>query len=282
MGYCKAYKIIEQLKITQMFTLFQSYFQEGYFFPGEYHDFWECVYVISGNICASGDQRVYTLNAGDIIFHKPMEFHKFHVESPEGARLFIFTFSLQGNLCDSLKNSVFSLKESQDYYLKEFIGHLEKNASITQKFSCNHHDYMKQFYHSATFSQMIANILERFFLMLCEDGISLNTLVTPDTMEFRKIVTFMQEHIYENLSVDDIASQCCFSATTLKRIFSKYAGMSVHKYYVLLKINRATLLLQEGTSVTETAHILGFSDQAYFSKVFKKHTGISPSQCARL
>lgn len=265
-----------------MFTMFQAYYNADFSFSGEYHDFWECVYVLDGSICASGDQRVYTLNTGDIIFHKPMEFHKFHVESEKGAKLFIFTFSLQGDFCDFLKNSVFSLTEQQNFFLTSFLKELSEDYLKANTDFFQELDYMKKFYSLPTYSQMVAVSLERFFLMLCENGVSMKTLVTPETLEFRKIVTFLQEHLFENLSVDEIAAHCCFSTASLKRIFSKYAGMSVHKYFILLKINRATLLLQEGNSVTETAQLLGFSDQSYFSKVFKKHTGISPSQCARL
>lgn len=282
MYYHKLYKIPEQLKITNLFSFFQRYYPAGFSFSGEYHDFWECVYVLEGSICASGNERVYSLAPGDIIVHKPMEFHKFHVDCPDGALLLIFSFSMEGNMCESLENRVFSLRDNQKQVLMSLLDYLGKKLSENVPSPDGETDYMLQFYNTPTYPQMISVSLIRFFLLLCEDGNSSHTLTTPDALTFRNITTFLQEHVFENLSVDDIAQHCCLSPTGLKRIFSKYAGISIHKYFMLMKINKATLLLQEGKSVTETAQLLGFSEQSYFSKAYKKQTGISPSHCARL
>ena len=65
-----AYTIREQIRITDMYSLFQAHFHRGYAFPGETHNFWECLYVMNGEACVSGNERVYNLSDGSIIFHK--------------------------------------------------------------------------------------------------------------------------------------------------------------------------------------------------------------------
>ena len=62
----KSYKIVDEIKITQMFSMFEQKKGKEFSSPGEMHDFWECMYVIDGNICASGDERVYHLGVNDI------------------------------------------------------------------------------------------------------------------------------------------------------------------------------------------------------------------------
>ena len=73
----KPYKINQLINITEMYSFFERQFGKDYSFPGESHNFWECMYVEDGSVCVSGDERVYSLKSGEIIFHKPMEFHKF-------------------------------------------------------------------------------------------------------------------------------------------------------------------------------------------------------------
>lgn len=282
MKYHTLYKIPEQLKITNMFSVFRKHFAAGFSFAGEYHDFWECVYVLRGKICASGNERVYSLTPGDIIIHKPMEFHKFRVDSPEGAVLFIFSCSMEGELTEALEERVFSLSEEQKCAIDELIGYLDGKMPADFQSWDGEENFLIPFYSSPTYPQMLSSLLTRFFLLLSEDGNHTKTLSTPEAVTFREITTFLQEHVCDMLSVDDIARHCCLSPTSLKRIFSKYAGMSIHKYFMLMKINKATLMLQDGISVTETARRLGFAEQSYFSKAYKKQTGISPSHCARL
>lgn len=270
-----SYKINEYVKIPEMFSLFRQHFNSDYSFGGEYHNFWECVYVINGSICASGDERVYSLNAGDIIFHKPMELHKFHISSPHGASLFIFSFSLGGDACNVLANRVFCLSEKQKSVLHSLLDYLTKNTLST---NAAFTDYIPHLYSSPTYSQAVSAHLCGLFLMLCENGSSAPVLTTSDAVIFGNAVTFLQKHICEPLSVDEIAQACCVSDTGLKRIFSKYAGMGVHKYFMQMKINKASSLLKDGMNVTEVAEALGFSEQSYFSKVYKKQTGFSPSR----
>lgn len=91
-----SYSVREQIRITDMYTLFQLHYDSGYAFPGETHNFWECLYVMEGEVCASGNERVYNLSLGSIIFHRPLELHKFIVNSPGGADLLIFFLYCRG------------------------------------------------------------------------------------------------------------------------------------------------------------------------------------------
>ena len=100
----KPFKIEEILKITEFYSMFECNRPGGYNFSGETHDFWECVYVIDGNVCVTADDRVYNMKTGDFIFHKPLELHKLYVDKEKFAKLFIFSFSLSGILSSFFEN----------------------------------------------------------------------------------------------------------------------------------------------------------------------------------
>ena len=92
----RAFPINEQIHISDLYSLFQIHYDKDYEFAGETHNFWECLYVMDGEVCVSADERVYNLKSGEIIFHKPLELHKFTVTSNGGVDVLIFSFSAEG------------------------------------------------------------------------------------------------------------------------------------------------------------------------------------------
>ena len=271
--------VTKQITIDKFYSFFEVHRDNGFSFPGETHNFWECVYVQNGSILASGDERVYALTKGEIIFHKPMELHKYLVEG-EGADLLIFSFSLEGPLTEVLKNKVFFLSNEQQALVASMLRYVRKKLSelpITTP-EIPEHQYLLPFERLAAYPQILTTYVYQLILSLIGDG-SISTVSTaPDAKIFRKAVNYLNNQIAEQPSVPEIAAFCNTSEATLKRIFDKYAGISIHKYFVKMRINVATELLQNGFGVSEVAEKLGFSGQAYFSAAYKRETGINPSE----
>ena len=78
--------------------------------------------------------------------------------------------------------------------------------------------------------------------------------------------------------MDEIGMNCGLSVSTMKNLFRQFNSMGIHEYFLHLKIEEAVRLLGTGMTVGETAECLGFSNQSYFSTVFKRLTGESPGQ----
>lgn len=268
----------EQLHIESFFSFFETHYDNGYNFPGETHNFWECVYVLDGSICVSGDERVYNLSQDEIIFHKPLELHKFYVNCDAGATLLIFSFSLTGPLVDSLKNMVFRLPDEQKCIitsLRSYIRHKQKEHGIPDELSMK--SYLFPFEDTSSYLQMLTTYIYQLILSLIGDGNVSEVSTAPDALIFGKAVNYMNSQICAQPAVSEIAHYCSVSESSLKRIFYKYSGIGIHKYFLKLKVKAATELLESSFGVAETAEKLGFSSQAYFSAVFKRETGICPS-----
>ena len=269
-----AYKVSEQIWIPDMYSLFKRHYEYGYSFSGETHDFWECVYVADGSMCVSADERVYNLSRGEIIFHKPMELHKFHIEDKKGADLLIFSFSAIGELTQFLQNKVFKLSIEQN----EIVHNLTKYITRFDKNSEDATAYVEKFEENKVFSQRIATYIQMLVLSLADGGTVSAVSHAPDAVLFNKAVSYMNKNAYDKALISDIAQYCNVSDAGIKRIFSKYAGMSVHKYFLKIKFKIAAELLEKGESVSTVAHVLGFSSQAYFSKSFKREMGYYASE----
>ena len=88
---------------------------------------------------------------------------------------------------------------------------------------------------------------------------------------------YLHAHLSEKISLSDIAQETFFSVSRLEEIFKRETGASIVEYLLKERIRRAKRLLTEGAlSLTETAKEVGFDDYNYFSRTFKKRTGISP------
>lgn len=276
----KAYKINRLLDIEEMFSFFEIYCEENYEFRGESHNFWECLYVEKGEVCVSADERVYSLKEGSIIFHKPLEFHKFYIDSGKFAKIAVFSFSLEGQLSNYFRSKVFILSEEQKAIFYSMIDYVRK----TVKKAGDIEDVMylqclQPFKISKTYPQMLTTYLYQLFLSLVDNGTASDIIYNSyDADLFRQAVDYMNSNVSMHLSVADIAEFCNTSEATLKRTFDKYAGIGVHKYFMQIKIKAAAELLQDGVSVSNTAERLGFSSQGYFSATFKRETGKLPSE----
>ncbi len=94
----------------------------------------------------------------------------------------------------------------------------------------------------------------------------------------QKARMMMVDNLFGSLEMEDISTALGISYTHFRSIFKDYTGQSPYQYYLNLKINKAKELLESGDfAVKEVAHDLSFENQYYFSRLFKKKTGVSPS-----
>ncbi|RHP35673.1 response regulator transcription factor [Lachnotalea sp. AF33-28] len=97
--------------------------------------------------------------------------------------------------------------------------------------------------------------------------------------EVRVVLDYIEAHYQEKLSLDFLAGYVNFSPSYLTRVFKKETGKTISDYVNEYKINKAAELLTcQDLLVKEAAGCIGIDDQYYFSKLFKKYKGETPSQ----
>ena len=271
-----AIEIRDAVKVTALYTFFTVHYEKDFTPAGDIHSFWEFMYVLDGQVCVLADERVYNLKSGDIIFHKPMELHKFTVTSDEGADILVISFSLTGEVAPFFENKVFFLSPSQKSIIKSLIDYGEGKLKETPCNEVVFRRFLAKELINPVYLQTVALYMNELFLSLVKEGSITYELTTGETNLFKTAVGYMSENLTENPTIKDIAKACNVSSSTLKRLFTKYAGGSIHRYFLGMKLNRAASLLRQGKSVTEVTEILNFSSQSYFSVCFKRETGLSP------
>jgi len=94
------------------------------------------------------------------------------------------------------------------------------------------------------------------------------------------IETYLQEHYQMDISLQDLADRFGFTQEYLGKIFKKYTGETLSKYLTRLRVNEAKHLLLNNREleIQKVGELVGYKDGFYFSRVFKNHTGIQPSE----
>ena len=97
---------------------------------------------------------------------------------------------------------------------------------------------------------------------------------------FQDIVEYMKAHLSESLSVQEICREVGVSQAALSRLFRTYAGVPYKNYLTNLRIETAKTILKENPEIfiKDVAEYVGFTDQFYFSRVFRSVTGQSPTE----
>jgi AraC-like DNA-binding protein len=93
-----------------------------------------------------------------------------------------------------------------------------------------------------------------------------------------RVIAFMRAHLEDNLSLDELAASTSLSKQHLHHLFKQSVGYAPVEYYLRLKMQRAVQLLDlTDRSIKDICLSLGFQDPYYFSRLFKKIMGLSPS-----
>lgn len=94
-----------------------------------------------------------------------------------------------------------------------------------------------------------------------------------------RAIDYMHAHLAENLSLADVAAAVGSAPSHLSRLFIRHAGDTFVHVFCRLRISAAKDLLHSGQyRIKEVCSMVGFNDQAYFSKVFRKYEGVSPAE----
>ena len=115
-------------------------------------------------------------------------------------------------------------------------------------------------------------------MVLCELAESCYSIPATANELIEQSIRFMEEHITESVSLDEIAAHINLSKYYFNRLFSKHIGMTPHRYFTNLRIQRAKrLLMTTSASVEEVSAQGGFDTSCNFIRLFKQRTGMTPT-----
>ena len=278
------HKLENLLVISKIITIHYFEFDKNFKSHVESHDFWELVYADKGDlICSSGDSEVL-LKEGEVIFHKPGISHALRADGKRAPNIFIISFECKNEAMRFFEDRRLSVDDS----LRRFIFSIIEESKKTFDLPVSDPDLKKMKLLDSPVlggQQLIKNYLELLLISLmrneAEHGESHAVFLPREQFDERisdRVIKYMQEHITERLSVDDVCAELHYNKSYVFRQFKKTTGSSLMAYFTKLKVQKAKEMLREtDISVSSISDQLSFDTPNYFSKTFKRLTSYTPS-----
>lgn len=110
----------------------------------------------------------------------------------------------------------------------------------------------------------------------------LNEKGKNNSVVVEKIKNYIQEHIYQDISREEIANYVYLNPVYISRLFKKETGIALFDYLIQMKMEQAKILLNEtNMKIGDIAEKLNYYQFSHFTKMFKKFVGISPQEYRR-
>ena len=227
--------------------------------------YFQFIYIKSGKFTAEIIDKTVELKEGSVIIYHPDEPQKYHYYPKISCETVWLHFSGRAidEILESLeisKERVFNLAKTDEieFLLSKLLpehrlkyrGYEISENALLQQILCQ-------------LSRSIANMKQTF---------------GEARQKIEQVLIMMENDIKENHTVADYAAEIHLSADRFSHLFTETMGVSPHRYMLDLKINKAKQLFrQTDLNVREVAEFVGISDPLYFSRLFKNHTGLSPT-----
>ncbi|MBE6903505.1 MAG: helix-turn-helix transcriptional regulator [Ruminococcaceae bacterium] len=283
MNYVKT-SLQSTVEIKSVISFHYFEYCKKYSFKGEKHNFWEIVYADKGDINVIDANNEYKLTQGSLILHAPNVFHNVIASQTEGSNTIIFSFDSDSEILNSLAGKVIKISVAHKKILAKIVDE-GINAFTPPYNDPNQKKLCKRDDISLGAEQLFKIYIEELIISLLRmqnsgDVISHGTSsAKSEELLAVKIEEYLKANVYSSLCFEDVCYRFSRSKTSVKTAFSKHTGKGVMEYYNLLKIEEAKKLIRNETlNFTEISNLLSFNSVHYFSRHFKKHTGMTPTQ----
>lgn len=293
MGY-HSLKLQRPFVIERVVSIHYFEYTSTYAFEGEAHDFWELLYVDKGQVAVQAGPDAshlteHTLEKGQIIFHKPGEFHSLRACGGTAPNLVVIGF-----ICDSPAIAFFEERaQMPGECVRTLLATVVREAG--RAFSTPLGDPQTTqllrrpeapFGAEAMIGLCLEQLLVRLVRQAERDSRSnekpSSLLRERSQQEFIDRVTqYLESNISRRLTLADVCRENLAGRSYLQKTFREKTGGGAMEYFGKLKIEAAKEKIREGRyNFTEIAALLGYNSIHYFSRHFKKMTGMTPTEYA--
>ena len=292
MSAYESISLMENLVITEIYSIHYFEYTKDFVYEGESHDFWELLCVDNGVIeVTAGDQNL-VLEKGEMIFHKPNEFHALRANGQIAPNLIVISFDCDASCMDFFRDRIVTINATEGFYLGQILTEAKKTfyTPLNNPYICK----LERYPHTAFGSEQITKIsLESMLISLFRRYSEEEPLFAYEQAEhpmlhrnhdifLSQVIQYLNQHISEHLTVAQICKDNMIGRSHLQNIFHKKKGCGVMEYFSWLKIEAAKKLIRENRyNYSQIANLLGYSSYQYFSLQFKNYTRMTPSQYHR-
>ncbi len=276
--------------VEKIITIFYMELNKNFCYDGEKHDFWEMVYIDKGEMICTADKNRFVLKSGEITFHKPNEFHNLSGDNYTSTNVSVLTFCCKSRAMKYFEGKIFRLDAEE----RQLLSMVFSEGLSCYKIVDETNPLLQRLekIENAPFgsSQMTKNLLEAFLIKLSRNSDIVTKKMRRSYIidginvpyNVKEILDFLKQNLYTKITISDVAKAVGKSESSVKQLFFKYRKDGLIKYYNTLKIGEAKKLIRSGKhNMSQISDMLGFDNPQYFSKCFKTHTNMTPTEYKR-
>lgn len=286
----KSVHLQDILTIHDVYSIHYFEYMCDFSFPGESHDFWEFLCVDKGEVNVLAGEKFHVLKKGDIIFHKPNEFHNVKSNGLIAPNLVVISFSCSSPAMSFFEEKILQISEPERLLLGQII------QEAKHVFEGRLDDpYQEELIRSENSrfagEQLIRLYLEQLLIQLIRRYMVHTPTPNPPIVKsikqkadgelFAQVLKYMETHVCETLTIEQICKSNSVGRSQLQKLFRTKSGYGAIEYFSRMKVDLAKQMIRENHyNFTQIADALGFSSIHYFSRQFKQITGMTPSEYA--
>ena len=278
-------KLENCITVDSVYTIHYFEYTNNFYYAGESHDFWEFVYVDKGSVDICMDDKQITLKKGDIAFHQPNEFHKVSTYGHTAPNLVVISFDSHSPLMDFFRCQIFKTDQKERDLLADTL--IEARKLFSSPLGDPYLTEMTKKEDAPIGTEQLIKLhLEQFLIHLVQrytmaEAKELEFSPQNTTDIFKRVTAYMEDNISKHLTIEQICWDNMIGRTKLQKIFHTEAGIGIIDYFSKLKISAAKHMIRDGKlNFSQISEQLGYSTIHYFSRQFKKITGMAPSDYA--
>ena len=287
----KSVSLQNVISIQDIYSIHYFEYMCDFSFPGESHDFWEFLCVDKGEVNVLAGEKFHALKKGDIIFHKPNEFHDVNSNGMIAPNLVVMSFSCASPVMSFFEEKVLQISEPERLLLAQiiqeakhvFVGRMDdpyQEELILSENSRFAGEQLIRLY----LEQLLIQLIRRYMVRPDQP---INPVIVKSIKQkadgelFSQILEYMELHICESLTIEQLCRSNSIGRSQLQKLFRSRSGYGAIEYFSRMKIDLVKQMIRENHyNFTQIADALGFSSIHYFSRQFKRITGMTPSEYA--
>ncbi len=266
-----------EFTIDNLIVVYYNRFAPKFRFAGERHDFFEFYYVAEDEMLVTIDNEKHILKNGEYILVPPMRWHAMEPHENYATGI-VISFDATGYPEEIFTGKLSSLDKQ---ILSNILNVYAKNCNESEfrlKMLSDNQDEEKDF----GYKQTLRIDTEWLMMSILQKRMHAEKEKSHSEKQFNPLaestLEYLKRHFRENPSLSEIADNLNYSVPHICRVFKQNYNESIVNYLTKLKIDEAMKLIElNKLSFREISDSLGFDNVAYFTRIFKQQTSMTPS-----